>query len=102
MRTVAERPALAPTRVVLLILTSNLHLGHLYAGYYRASPGEDELDKIYKRIFGLDKTELSAKQFTDYEDRFQFFAGAALFLLLIEILISEKRGAWARFFKVDE
>jgi len=70
-------------------------------GYYRASPGEDELNKIYDKIFKMEKTEMSSKQFTDYEDRFQYFAGAALFLLLLEILISERRGAWSKFFKLD-
>lgn len=70
-------------------------------GYYRATSGEDELNKIYNKIFGLEKAELSAKQFTNYEDRFQYFAGAALLLLILEIFISEVRGAWSRFFKLD-
>ncbi|MBC8492095.1 MAG: VWA domain-containing protein [Candidatus Marinimicrobia bacterium] len=43
-------------------------------GYYRVTPGEDELNKIYDKIFKMDKTEMSSKQFTDYEDRFQYFA----------------------------
>ncbi len=70
-------------------------------GYYRGTSGEDELDKIYRKIFGMEKTELSAKQYTDYEDRFQFFAAAALLCLMLEIFVSEKRGAWSRFFKLD-
>ena len=70
-------------------------------GYYRATTGEDELDKIYEKIFGMDKTELSARQFTDYEDRFQYFALLALLLLLAEMSISEKKGAWIKFFKID-
>ena len=70
-------------------------------GYYRATPGEDELRKIYDKIFRMDKAEMSSKQFTDYEDRFQYFAGAALLLLLLEIIVSERRGAWSKFFKLD-
>lgn len=70
-------------------------------GYYRGTTGEDELDKIYRKIFGMEKTELSVKQFTDYEDRFQYFAAVALALLILEVFISEKRGAWSRFFKLD-
>jgi len=70
-------------------------------GYYRATSGGDELDKIYNKIFGMDKTELSSRQFTNYEDRFQYFAAAALLLLLMEVFISEKKGAWSKFFKLD-
>ncbi|NQS98990.1 MAG: VWA domain-containing protein [candidate division Zixibacteria bacterium] len=70
-------------------------------GYYRGTTGEDELDKIYRKIFGLEKTELSAKQYTEYEHRFQYFAGVALFLLMLEMFIGEKRGPWSKFFKLD-
>lgn len=70
-------------------------------GYYRATTGENELDKIYEKIFGMDKTELSSKQFTDYEDRFQYFAALALLLLLLEIAVSERKGSWIKFFKID-
>lgn len=70
-------------------------------GYFPATPGENELDKIYEKIFGMEKTELSSKQYTGYEDRFQYFAFIALLLLLVELLISEKKGAWVKFFKVD-
>jgi Ca-activated chloride channel family protein len=70
-------------------------------GYFRGTTGEDELDKIYKKIFGMEKSEISAKKYTAYEDRFQYFAFVALILLLAEILISERRGAWSKFFKLD-
>jgi len=70
-------------------------------GYFRATTGENELEKIYHKIFGMEKAELSAKQYTAYEDRFQYFAGIALLLLLAEILISEKKGAWQKFFQID-
>jgi len=70
-------------------------------GYFRATTGENELEKIYNKIFGMDKTELAAKQFTAYEDRFQYFAAIALILLLIEMMVSEKKGAWQRFLKID-
>jgi len=70
-------------------------------GYYRATTGENELDKIYEKIFGMDKTELSSRQFTGYEDRFQYFAALALLLLLLEIAVSERKGSWIKFFKID-
>jgi Ca-activated chloride channel family protein len=66
--------------------------------YFRASNSQDELDLIYKDINALQKREFGAKQFTDYEDQFQYFIGAGIVLLLIEILLSDKKIPWlARF-----
>lgn len=62
--------------------------------YYRGSNAQDELNDIYKDINTLQKRELGVKQFTDYEDRFQYFLAAALILLILETLVSEKRIAW--------
>lgn len=62
--------------------------------YFRASNSQDELTAIYDDINKLDKQEFGTTQFTDYEDRFQVFVGAALFLLLMELLLSETRLKW--------
>jgi Ca-activated chloride channel homolog len=62
--------------------------------YFRGTNAQDELDEIYKTINTLQKREFGIKQFTDYEDRFQFFLGAAIVLLLVDLLISEKKVKW--------
>lgn len=62
--------------------------------YYRATNAQNELDDVYKSINSLQKREFGVKQFTDYEDRFQFFIAAGIILLLIELLISEKKIGW--------
>ena len=62
--------------------------------YYRATNTQDELNEIYKSINALQKREFGVKQFTDFEDRFQFFIGAGILLLLVELLISERRIRW--------
>jgi Ca-activated chloride channel family protein len=62
--------------------------------YYRGTNTQDELNEIYKSINALQKREFGVKQFTDYEDRFQFFIGVGIILLLIEVLISEKKVRW--------
>jgi Ca-activated chloride channel family protein len=62
--------------------------------YYRGTTGQDELDAIYKDINALQKREFGTKQFTDYEDRFQYFLAAAIILLVLETLVSEKRIRW--------
>ena len=62
--------------------------------YFRGTNAQDELDEIYKNINALQKKEFGVKQFTDYEDRFQFFLVPAILLLLAEVLITENRLRW--------
>ena len=70
--------------------------------YVRASNSNVGLSKIYEDISKLDKTEIDAKVFTDYEDQFQWFVGAAIVLLLIEILISSVKRGWEKKFNIFE
>lgn len=62
--------------------------------YFHASNTQDELDAIYKEVNALQKSEFGSKQFTDFEDQFQYFIGLAFLLLLVEVLLSDKKIAW--------
>ncbi len=62
--------------------------------YYRGTNSQDELNEIYKAINALQKREFGTKQFTDFESRFQFFIAAGILLLIVELLISEKKIGW--------
>ncbi|WP_299394596.1 VWA domain-containing protein [uncultured Gelidibacter sp.] len=44
----------------------------------------------------MDKTEFEAKQFADFESQFQWFLAAALFFLLIDVLLLERRTSWLK------
>ncbi len=59
--------------------------------YYRGNNYEDYLDKIYSDLSQLEQAEFGVKKVTDYEDRFYYFLAPAILLLLIEILITDKR-----------
>lgn len=59
--------------------------------YYNATPSEMELGKIYEAISGMEKKELSARIFSQYEDRFQYFLFLALMLLFLDIFIPERK-----------
>jgi Ca-activated chloride channel family protein len=61
--------------------------------YYRGSPGESELDKIYNKIFGMQKGEIEAREFTDFEDRFQWFLLPGLLCFLVEAVVGETRSS---------
>ena len=70
--------------------------------YVRASNSNVGLDKIYEDISKAKKSEIEAKVFTDYDDQFQWFVGAALILLIIEILLSSGKRGWESNFKFFE
>ena len=62
--------------------------------YIRATNQQNELDTIFKEIQAMEKKEFGAKVFTEYEDRFQYFIAAAIFLLILEFFISERKNPW--------
>ena len=70
--------------------------------YVRASNSNVGLGKIYDDINKLDKSEIDAKVFTDYEDQFQWFVAAAIILLLLEVLISSGKRGWEKKFNIFE
>jgi Ca-activated chloride channel family protein len=65
--------------------------------YYRATPGEEEVEKIYRAVSQMDKKEFESKVYLTYVDRFQIPLGVALFFILVESFISDARSprvAW--------
>lgn len=62
--------------------------------FVRASSGDDGLETIMNEIGKMDKKTFGTKQFSNYEDRFQYFIGAALFLLILEFIISNRKSVW--------
>lgn len=73
--------------------------------YARANNASTGLRKIFDDISQIEKKEIETKQFTDYEDRFQYYLAAAIVLLILELLISYRRASWANkldFFKTGK
>lgn len=70
--------------------------------YRRASNSNVGLDEIIDEINKAEKTEIDSKVFTDYEDQFQWFLGAAIILLIMEILISSGKKEWESKFNFFE
>jgi len=58
--------------------------------YYRATPSELELDKIYEDISKMEKKELEGKLLLHYDDRFQWPLALALLFVLWEVFIPER------------
>lgn len=59
--------------------------------YVRANNSSAGLQKVFRDINKINKSEIESKMYTDYEDRFQYFIFPALILLLMELLIYEKK-----------
>lgn len=62
--------------------------------YIRGTNAQDELDEIYKSLNALQKKEFGTKQFTDFEDRFQWLLAPAILILLLEYFTSERKVRW--------
>lgn len=62
--------------------------------YVRATNAQNGLDYIFSEIEKMEKVNFDAKVFTDYESRFPFFVGIALVLLILDLLIIERKNKW--------
>lgn len=70
--------------------------------YVRASNSNIGLDEIFSEIRKMKKQELESTMYTEYNDQFQIFAAIALFLLMVDFILMErknKRLANIRLFK---
>ena len=67
--------------------------------YVRATTSETGLSKIFDDISKIEKSEIEEKQFSDYEDRFQYFVAIALFLLILDLFVFERKTKWMGRFK---
>jgi len=59
--------------------------------YVRASNSNIGLDEIFSEIRKMKKQELESTMYTEYNDQFQIFAAIALFLLLVDFIIMERK-----------
>lgn len=67
--------------------------------YVRATTGDAGLKKIFDVITKMDKKEYEAKTFTSYKDTFLFFISLAMFFLLIETIIFERKTSLSAYFR---
>jgi Ca-activated chloride channel family protein len=59
--------------------------------YQRATSGGNEINTIYNELASLEKTEVGTLQVTGYEDQYQYPLALAVLLLLIELLMGERK-----------
>ena len=59
--------------------------------YVRASNSNIGLDEIFSEIRKMKKQELESTMYTEYNDQFQIFAALAIFLLIFDFIIMERK-----------
>jgi Ca-activated chloride channel homolog len=59
--------------------------------YVRANNSNIGLDEIFSEIRKMKKQELESTIYTEYNDQFQIFAAIALFMLIIEFIIMDRK-----------
>ena len=65
--------------------------GYVYGGSTR-----QVTDYVKNALQNIEKTEFESKQVATYESQYQWFLGAALLLLLLDIFLLERKTAWIR------
>ena len=70
--------------------------------YVRANNTSAGLNQVFEEISKMEKQRYETKMFSDYEDRFQYFLALALFLLVLELLIFERKSRFAGKIKLFE
>lgn len=70
--------------------------------YYRGTNTDDQLEMIYDDLASLEGSEFGATKITEYEDRYYYFLIPALIILILELLIKERKSKFFNKFENDE
>jgi len=70
--------------------------------YIRSSEARLGLNTLFDEISRMEKQELEARIYSDYDERFQYFFGLGLILLFIEFFIMNRKNRWMRKIKIFE
>ena len=68
--------------------------------YIRANNPQTGLGVLFTELNKMEKVKFGSKVFTDYEDRFQYFLALAIFFLILEFFIAEKKNEYLRKIKL--
>lgn len=64
--------------------------------YINGKNTNDVVENISEILNAMDKKEFETKQFSDFKDQFQWFLGFAIFFLLLDIFLLERKTAWLK------
>jgi Ca-activated chloride channel family protein len=64
--------------------------------YIDGTNTEEAVEFIKEQVLQMDKKEFEAKQFAEFKDQFQWFLGAALLFLFLDVFTLDKKTTWLR------
>ncbi len=68
--------------------------------YFPATASNAGFRAVLDEISKMEKQEMETRVYSEYNERFQYMAGAALFFLLLEIFILERKNRWLSSIKL--
>ncbi|TXK72516.1 VWA domain-containing protein [Mesonia sp. HuA40] len=64
--------------------------------YIDGTNTQQVITQVSEALSKIEKTEFETKQFASYKDQFQWFVGLALLLVILELLMFDKKTAWVK------
>jgi Ca-activated chloride channel family protein len=64
--------------------------------YLQGENTQEAVEAVREILERMDKKEFEAKQFAEFKDQFQWFLGAALLVLFLDIFVLERKTAWLK------
>tara|TARA_R110000796_G_scaffold183498_1_gene299902 strand:+ start:34495 stop:35541 length:1047 start_codon:yes stop_codon:yes gene_type:complete len=64
--------------------------------YINGDTTNEAVEYIKEQLNRMDKKEFEAKQFAEYKDQFQWFVGAGLLLLFLDLFVLDRKTKWLR------
>ncbi len=71
-----------------------------HGSYTRATNADLGLDKVLDEIAKMDKQEMSSVVFSEYNEQFMYLFAIALFFLIAETFITERKNKWSNSFDI--
>lgn len=64
--------------------------------YIDGSNTEEAVEYIKEQLNQMDKKEFEAKQFAEYKDQYQWFLGAGLLFLFLDVFVLDRKTKWLK------
>ncbi len=64
--------------------------------YIDGTNTDEAVEYIKEQLLQMDKKEFEAKQFAEFKDQFQWFLGAGLLFLFLDVFVLDKKTKWLR------
>tara|TARA_B100000530_G_C15924913_1_gene474589 strand:- start:1367 stop:2383 length:1017 start_codon:yes stop_codon:yes gene_type:complete len=78
------------------IKTLKLIASSCNGSFMKTQNTNDAIEFIFNNMASLDKSSEEEELYSDYEDQFQWFLGIALFFLIIDLILTEKKTNFIR------